>query len=179
MRDTRMPRRRHRARFISLLGCCVAATIPLSACTASNGGPSGGATEEDVTTSTTDGLMTRDVPQQYAATINDPVVTVDEAPRSGATSMPWAFISQDAAQLRIVYITGDGSCTQLAGVQVEQTDTSVSITVWSTTDQSQTDCPSTLMGGSGTVTLNAALGDRDLIHAPVSEQWAPLADQLS
>jgi hypothetical protein len=167
---------------VSRVALYATAVVALTACSQAEALTPQAAGLDLVTAPTPDALRTVDVPPELAVSIDDPVPEVAGPPASGATSMPWAFISQDGAQLRIAYIagngSGDGACTRLHGIQTAETDTSVSLTVWSTTDLSQTACASMLVTGSGTVTLDAPLGDRPLVHPPLSGSWAQLTDQL-
>jgi hypothetical protein len=92
--------------------------------------------------------------------------------------MPWAFLSQQGPHLQLAFAAGDGDCTLPVGVQVEVTEASVTVTVWSQTDRSRSACAAKLVTGAGTLTLQAPLGDRNLVHAPVSRPWDDVAGQL-
>lgn len=131
-----------------------------------------------VTAATADALRSVSVPPDLAARITRPVHLVADPPAQGATSMPWRLVSYDGTEVRIVFAAGDGDCVLPHGVQVLQTGAAVMLTVWSRTNVSRTSCPSLFVGGEGTVTLDALLGSRQLVHARLSRSWAQTAHAL-
>jgi hypothetical protein len=98
--------------------------------------------------------------------LNRPVV-VAESP--GDISLPWTFIalSADGKRIQVVYTAGDHGCVTFAGVLVSQTAESVTLTATGryTSTPPPSACPAMLLQGAGTVSLDAPLDGRDLIHA--------------
>ncbi len=151
----------------------VAMVVLLSSCVSS--GPVG-ASPAPTTTSAVAPQPSRDplagvsTPPWASATIGDPV-PVASVP--GDVSMHWVFISlsDDGRGVRIIYVGGDGWCFQSGGILITETALSVTITTTGTARKDATVCPASLKQRAGTVSLAAALGQRALIHAAVSERW--------
>jgi hypothetical protein len=84
-------------------------------------------------------------------------------------SLPWSYAGlQDSGRLVLLQIE-DGGCTRFSGVAVRQSVDSVEIEVVGSSDQrAQMACPAIARIIRGSVRLQAALGQRRLLHAPVS-----------
>lgn len=117
-----------------------------------------------------DALTNVPAPPWAAATIGEPVPM---ASGPGDVSLQWTFVSlsPEGRRIQIVYVGGDGWCAQTAGILIAETESSVMITATGTSRKEATVCPAMLKQYAGTVTLEAALGERSLIHAGVTERW--------
>lgn len=98
-----------------------------------------------------------------------PLRVLTGPPSHGATSLPWS-LQQLGADGRTLTIYFPASCVAIAGVQLTETTSAVTLTVWGVTGSGA--CAASLAYGFGAVTLTAPLGDRALLHAPVSRGWA-------
>jgi hypothetical protein len=95
----------------------------------------------------------------------------------GHESLPWAVIVADGTTLSIGYVIGAGEgppCGTHLGVDIEQTETSVTIAVVGDEREPDVLCNENLNTGAGVVTLDAPLGNRVLMHAAVSPPWTTL-----
>ncbi|WP_378099661.1 hypothetical protein [Cellulomonas sp. T2.31MG-18] len=83
--------------------------------------------------------------------------------------MPWSLhgISADGRTLTVVF---PASCVSVKGVQREESANTVVLTVWAVTGTGA--CAASLSFTFATVGLAAPLGDRLLLHAPVSKAWS-------
>ena len=92
----------------------------------------------------------------------------------GLVSMPWGFVKQSADGLTvdIIFVAGDGSCTQSAGTSVIETAGSVEIFALSRAAEASASCPASLAYSHVEVRLSSPLGDRTLLHSPVDSNWA-------
>ncbi len=88
-------------------------------------------------------------------------------------SMPWKFrsISPDGRTIVIAYVAGDGDCVKPAGMVIEQQKSLVAIEIVSHQDLTRQACPSVLIPGRATITLDTPLGSRTLLHVTVSPSW--------
>ena len=88
-------------------------------------------------------------------------------------SMPWKFrsISPDGRTILIAYVAGDGDCVKPAGVVIDQRKSLIAIEVVSRADLTRQACPSVLIPGRATITLDAPVGTRTLMHVLTSPSW--------
>jgi len=162
---------------LTALSTILTVVVVLAGCfgTTSGGTPTGRATA--LSAPSADHQVTIAAPSWAEETIRDPAPVVTQA---GDTSLPWKFVSlsPDGRVIQLVWVAGDGSCTHLDGILVEETAATVTVTAGATTDWSQKACPAMAKVGAGTLTLSAPLGYRTLWHAPVSELWDVVARVL-
>jgi hypothetical protein len=90
-------------KLLGWLGSCLAISVVVMACSATGADAPRDPGPDYATTPTPDELRSVPDPSQYEPSLSAPVRRVNGPPPAGATSMPWAFISQDDAQLRIVF----------------------------------------------------------------------------
>lgn len=90
-------------------------------------------------------------------------------PSHRATSLPWS-LQAIAANGRDLTIDFPASCVKIAGAQLAETSTDVTITVWGVTGSGA--CAASLTLQFATVSLSEPLASRTLLHAPPSKQWA-------
>ena len=85
----------------------------------------------------------------------------------------WVFVSlsQNGRAVRILYVGGDGWCAQSSGILVKEQDATVTITATGVSRRDATVCPASLKQYAGAITLAAPLGQRGLVHSPVSGRW--------
>lgn len=98
-----------------------------------------------------------------------PLPVLTKLPSRSATSLPWSLqaISADGRTLTVVF---PASCVSVKGVQREELANTVVLTIWAVTGSGACAASLTLM--FATVRLAAPLGDRQLLHAPVSRAWS-------
>jgi hypothetical protein len=88
--------------------------------------------------------------------------------------MPWTFVSlaADGRTIKVTYDAGDGDCVQPVALEVDQTATQVTVAAWSkSTARAGQACADPLVQAAGSITLDAPLGDRTLLHAPISKAF--------
>lgn len=104
-------------------------------------------------------------------------VVLSKADTIGAESTPWKPVALDGRTLTIRYVVG-GGCQSFKGVRVRSSEKSVEVWTVVSTDKSAAACTDALALGAARVVLDRPLGDRTLLHAPVSKQWRSYADNL-
>jgi hypothetical protein len=77
----------------------------------------------------------------------------------------------DGSQLVISYLSGDGTCYAAAGVRVEETSKSVSLTAIVRKQGTKSDCTASRRTAGGYLDLKAPLGHRKLIHTATDAGW--------
>lgn len=92
-------------------------------------------------------------------------------------SVPWAvnIIERSSSTLFIAYVDGVASgesCGKHLGVDVVETENSVTIAAVNSPRDSGSDCGSDVKVSGGSIELAAPLANRVLLHAPLSEYWA-------
>lgn len=92
---------------------------------------------------------------------------------AAAISVPWLYVSTSADDrtLTVQYIAGEGTCLSHRGFVVDESTTSIELTVVDERDLSQTSCANDLLELQATITLATPIGHRALIHAPVASTW--------
>jgi hypothetical protein len=99
-----------------------------------------------------------------------PLPTTVESRQSGTTwvSLPWQFVrvAQDGRRVYLTYATG--GCTSPGFVAVREGTADVTLTVWSQRMDGPARCPLYARITYGWISLDAPLGDRALLHAPVT-----------
>ena len=82
--------------------------------------------------------------------------------------MPWTLlrVQDDGTKVVVAYVIGDGCDTPL-GFVVQESDSSVLLT--DVSRETSDSCEQDLAGTTGVITLQRPLGDRRLVHAPVSK----------
>lgn len=98
-------------------------------------------------------------------------------------SVPWAvnMIERSSSTLFIAYVDGVASresCGKHLGVDVVETERSVTIAAVNSPRDSETDCGSDVKISGGSIELAAPLANRVLLHAPLSEYWANAGSPL-
>jgi len=99
------------------------------------------------------------------------------------SSVPWAVNTsgQPPLELSIAYVAGGSGtidCGQHLGIDVMETETTVTITAVSTPVPGPKECAQEARLGAGIVTLESPLGERQLIHAPLTAPWDSAANIL-
>ena len=117
-----------------------------------------------------------------AAPLSAPVVTAGvgeviaqlDPPPSGSVSLPWKLDgrSADGSRLYVTYVAGDDDCVRFAGFTLSGSAQALQLQAVGAVDASKTACASRLEQGRGVLVLPEALGDRQLVHGPVSPDWA-------
>jgi hypothetical protein len=98
-----------------------------------------------------------------------PTTATPLPPSDKPVSLPWRFIRLADGGTKVEISLLYGGCTALNYVQVLQQSSAVEITVWGTEPiSSKTICPALEAVVSGTVTLSAPLGSRQLLHGLVA-----------
>jgi hypothetical protein len=84
-------------------------------------------------------------------------------------SLPWRFLRLTDGGKKVEIALQYGGCTSFSYVQVDQTSSAVQLTVWGAQPTNgRTICPAFEALVSGTVTLSAPLGSRQLLHGNIS-----------
>jgi hypothetical protein len=159
-----------------LLAALAVAGLAATGCGASSSGgaadaapPASGPTQPPPAGSPSpDPLTTRSVPP-----ITNPralrTTPVDLASGKKLVSIPWQFVALSNSGKTINIQVQYGGCTAFDYVEVQQTSSSVEITAWgSRSTDTHVMCPAFVALLRGTVTLDAPLGSRQLLHAPIS-----------
>jgi hypothetical protein len=95
--------------------------------------------------------------------------TPPSTPGKHLVSLPWQFLTLADGGKQVEISLNYGGCMAFDYVQVQQGASSVEITAWGTsTATSHTVCPAFEAILRGTVALDAPLGSRQLLHAPIS-----------
>jgi hypothetical protein len=90
-------------------------------------------------------------------------------PPTHLLSLPWQFLRLTDGGKQVEISLTYGGCTTFEYAQVAQGPRSVEITTWGTsTATRRTVCPAFAAILHGTVTLDAPLGSRQLLHGPVA-----------
>lgn len=99
-----------------------------------------------------------------------PLPTTAEPRQSGTSwvSLPWQLVrlSKDGRRVFLAYVTG--GCTSPGFVAVRESARDVVLTAWSQRQSGARPCPAYARIDYGWVRLAAPLGDRALLHAPVT-----------
>lgn len=113
----------------------------------------------------------------FDSTTPEPLAAVGDA-----GSAPWAVIEADpdAASLSIAYVSSGNfdKCGVHKGVDVVETDSSVTITLVTDVVAADEPCTTLLRLGVGTVALGKPLGDRMLFHGRLTHPWDEVASPL-
>jgi hypothetical protein len=89
-------------------------------------------------------------------------------------SLPWRFVKLTDGGRKVEISLQYGGCNSFSYVQVAQQSSAVQLTVWGSMPASgKTICPAFEAILTGTVTLNAPLGSRQLLHASVAAGGLP------
>jgi hypothetical protein len=105
-------------------------------------------------------------------------------PSSGNASLPWVVIdaNPDDAAISIAYVAGSTfqECQEHMGVEVTESEESVTIAVLSVDDgnEAEDQCAENIALGAGAVELAEPLGSRTLWHAPLTAPWDTEASPL-
>jgi hypothetical protein len=84
-------------------------------------------------------------------------------------SVPWRFVKLTDAGREVEIALQYGGCSSFSYIQVAQDSSAVQLTAWGSVPTSgKTICPAFEAILTGTVTLTAPLGSRELLHGPVS-----------
>ncbi len=105
-----------------------------------------------------------------------PVAMLSSA-QEGDLSVAWTLrgMSGDRRQLVVKYRAGDGACVRSAGIRVSETSTTVTVAAFSRRYAPAFDCAAGAPTATGYLDLDAPLGHRRLIHAPVDPAWATVS----
>lgn len=153
------------------------AVVASAGCGASSSGgassgavPTGGATASPTLPGSPSADPLRSPKMQPPAAVRPlPTQTAPVAEGQRRISLPWTYLGQRSGGRAIVLQTAVGGCTRFSGVQVTQSQTSVEVTVWGQQpNNGRQICPALAQLVAGTVQLAAPLGDRTLLHAPVT-----------
>ena len=101
-----------------------------------------------------------------------PLVRVDRAP-SSPVSLPWklATSAPDGRSITIVYVRGFDGCVDADGVEIDEGQAAVTVTVWGK-DLGAFACGGGPLLTSTVVELTAPLARRPLVHAPITPAFA-------
>jgi hypothetical protein len=88
-------------------------------------------------------------------------------PNAKRISLPWRFVRMTDGGKKVEISLQYGGCTSFNYVQVVQGSSAVQLTVWGSASSGHTICPAFEAILNGTVTLNAPLGSRQLLHGVV------------
>jgi hypothetical protein len=102
-------------------------------------------------------------------------ITLATSPDPSDLSVTWRLdgISSDRTQLFLSYLTGNDQCFPSAGFHVEESEKSIVLTATVRNPGDAGDCSSDVPAtGRGYLTLQAPLGERELVHSPLSANWA-------
>jgi hypothetical protein len=133
--------------------------------TVSPGGPGGSPVSP--TGSASPDPLTPHTPAPGAARVL-PTTAPASVTSGGRVSLPWEFMRLADGGKQVEISLQYGGCMTFDYVQVEQGTGSVEITVWGITHAGQdTICPAFEAILRGTITLDAPLGSRQLLHGPV------------
>jgi hypothetical protein len=84
-------------------------------------------------------------------------------------SLPWRFVKLTDGGRKVEISLQYGGCNSFSYVQVAQQSSAVQLTVWGSMPVSgKTICPAFEALVTGTVTLSAPLGSRQLLHGNIS-----------
>jgi hypothetical protein len=83
-------------------------------------------------------------------------------------SLPWRFLKLTDGGRKVEIALQYGGCSSFSYVQVAQQSGAVQLTVWGSGASGKAICPAFEAIVTGTVTLTAPLGSRQLLHGPVS-----------
>lgn len=120
----------------------------------------------------------RVMPSSYANLANSNLV--DKSADLGEhASLPWAVLVDDPDFATVYVAYADpANCGAHLGLDVTETSTSVTIAAVSDSSANDVACTRDFSISGGSYDLKAALGDRVLLHAPLSSAWAELDNPL-
>jgi hypothetical protein len=145
------------------------ALIVVSGCGAASARPGSGLESLPTLSGTPspDPLGSRPAPPETSPT---PLPTTVEKQQTGTTwvSLPWQLVHVTSGSQRVYLTYATGGCTSPGFVAVHESATDVTLTVWSQRINGPARCPLYARITYGWVALDAPLGDRALLHAPVT-----------
>jgi hypothetical protein len=100
------------------------------------------------------------------------IVTQPEKPRAARgdrlVSIPWTFVGLGNGRRSVTIRFETSGCVSLSKVQLVQATSAVQVTVWANVPSHARVCPQFVRIVNGLVQLSSPLGDRELLHAPVT-----------
>lgn len=111
------------------------------------------------------------VPAADTALKPTPAATATDVKGTESTAWRLVSVSKYGLELEVRAVTGDGVCWKAAGWRVQQDHDAVELTALIYEAHHQAACPTSLTLAQVTLDLDSPLGDRHLLHAPVSPDW--------
>ncbi|MDR2113673.1 MAG: hypothetical protein LBO75_00140 [Bifidobacteriaceae bacterium] len=107
----------------------------------------------------------------------DEVLKTQGKPDDGWLSAPWAQAAKDqkkSTDLAIIYVDGDTKCYGHAGFTLDESSSKVTVGSYVKKVEGAKDCPKNPAGAFkwGTVKLAEPLGDRELVHEGIDQQYS-------